>query len=357
MASVINTNINSLNTQRNINASQGSLATSMQRLSSGMRINSGKDDASGLAIATKMDSQVRGMNVAIRNSNDAISFAQTADGGLSKINDALQRMRELAVQGANGTTDNASLKAEFSELQKEITRVSSNTMFNGTNTLGSAAATGLTFQVGAGTSSNDSVTVKGVDLSTGVAGVSAAQVAAGTAAVSAAATATTAAATATTNAGALPTATAVETAAKNAAVAAAAAQTAAALAQTTAAGLLPTAAVTASGSAVAGATSASIQVDNAANSIGAIDQIDLAITEVNNSRATFGAVQNRFEAIVSNLQVSAENQSAAKSRIMDTDFAAETANLSRANILQQAGTAMLAQANSSPNGVLALLRG
>lgn len=278
MASVINTNINSLNTQRNLSASQGSLATSMQRLSSGMRINSGKDDASGLAIATKMDSQVRGMNVAIRNSNDAISFAQTADGGLSKVNDSLQRMRELAVQGANGTTDNASLAAEFGQLQAEITRVTGNTQFNGVNTLGAAAATGVAFQVGANNTANDSVTVTGVDL-------------------------------------------------------------------------------TAAASETAKTAAATILVDTAANAKLAITQIDKAVTEVNSARATFGAVQNRFESIVSNLQVSAENQSAAKSRIMDTDFAAETANLSRGQILQQAGTAMLAQANSSPNGVLALLRG
>jgi flagellin len=278
MASVINTNINSLSTQRNLSASQGSLSTAMQRLSSGMRINSGADDASGLSIATKMDSQVRGMNVAIRNSNDAISFAQTADGGLSSVNDSLQRMRELAVQGANGTTDNASLAAEFSQLQAEITRVTSNTNFNGANTLGAAAAAGLNFQVGAGTSANDSVAVTGVDL-------------------------------------------------------------------------------TAVASETAKSAVNTIKVDTVANAKLAITQIDKGIDEVNGARATYGAVQNRFNSIISNLQSSATNQSAAKSRIMDTDFAAETANLTRAQILQQAGTAMLAQANSSPNGVLALLRG
>ncbi|MDP3307818.1 flagellin [Methylotenera sp.] len=276
MASVINTNIASLNTQRNLSASQAGLNTSLQRLSSGLRINSGKDDASGLAIATKMDSQIRGMNVAIRNSNDAISFAQTADGGLSKVTDSLQRMRELAVQGANGTTDNASLAAEFGQLQEEIVRVSANTLFNGVNTLGSVAAAGVAFQVGANNTANDSVTVTGVDLSAG------------------------------------------DTAA---------------------------------------AAAATILVDTAANSKLAIEAIDAAIIEVNDARATFGAVQNRFESIVSNLQVSAENQSAAKSRIMDADFAAESANLTRGQILQQAGTAILAQANSLPNGVLALLRG
>ena len=278
MASVINTNINSLNTQKNLSASQGSLSTAMQRLSSGMRINSGADDASGLSIATKMDSQVRGMNVAIRNSNDAISFAQTADAGLSSVNDSLQRMRELAVQGANGTTDNASLAAEFSQLQAEITRVTGNSNFNGTNTLGAAAATGLNFQVGAGTTANDSVAVTGVDL-------------------------------------------------------------------------------TAVASETAKSAVNTIKVDTVANAKLAITQIDKGIVEVSGARATYGAVQNRFTSIVSNLQASSESQSAAKSRIMDTDFAAETANLTRAQILQQAGTAMLAQANSSPNGVLALLRG
>jgi len=278
MASVINTNIASLNTQRNLSASQDSLHTSLQRLSSGLRINSGKDDASGLAIATKMDSQIRGMNVAIRNSNDAISFAQTADGGLSKVTDSLQRMRELAVQGSNGTTDNASLAAEFSQLQSEVTRVTGSTNFNGTNTLGAAAGSGVTFQVGAGTTANDTVTVTGTDL----------------------------------------TAVAAET---------------------------------------AKAATATFKVDTAANAKLAIDQIDKAIVEVNSTRATYGAVQNRFESIVGNLQQSSENQSAAKSRIMDADFASESANLTRGQILQQAGTAMLAQANSLPNGVLALLRG
>jgi flagellin len=276
MASIINTNLNSLNTQRNLGASQLSLSTSMQRLSSGLRINSAKDDASGLSIATKMDSQIRGMNVAIRNSNDGISFAQTADGGLSKINDALQRMRELAVQGANGTTDNASLKPEFDQLQAEVARISGNTDFNGSNTLGTSASAGITFQVGANTT--DTVTVTGTDL-------------------------------------------------------------------------------TSTAAATAVATGTAVNLTAATDASAAITKIDAAIAEVNGVRSTMGAIQNRFESIVSNLQVSSENQSAAKSRIMDTDFAAETANLSRAQILQQAGTAMLAQANSSPNGVLALLRG
>lgn len=267
MASVINTNLASINTQRNLGASQNALNTSLQRLSSGMRINSSKDDAAGLAIATKMDSQVRGMQVAIRNSNDAISAAQTAEGGLAKQTDAIQRMRELAVQSANatnGTADRANLDAEFTELKAEVVRLNTSTKFNGSASFGTTAKV---YQVGADTTDTISV----------------------------AATAT----------------------------------------LTTATGSITTA---------SGATAA-------------ITAMDTALTTVNTARAKLGAVQNRFESVVSSLQVSSENQSAAKSRIMDADFAAETANLTRGQILQQAGTAMLAQANSLPNGVLALLRG
>lgn len=278
MASIINTNIASLNTQRNLSASQSSLNNSIQRLSSGLRINNAKDDASGLVIATKMDSQIRGMDVAVRNANDAISLSQTAEGGLSKVTDALQRMRELAVQGANATTDNASLSQEFTQLQAEITRITNNTNFNGSNTLGAAAATGFTFQVGAGTTANDSVTVALTDY-------------------------------------------------------------------------------TAATSETAKSAANTVLIDTAANSKAAITQIDLALTEVNAGRAKLGAVQNRFDAVVSNLQVSIESQTAAKSRIMDADFAAETAKMTRAQILQQAGTAMLAQANQLPNSVMTLLRG
>ena len=270
MSSTINTNIASLNTQRNLASSQTGLSTSIQRLSSGLRINSAKDDASGLAIATKMDSQIRGMNMAVRNANDAISYAQTADGGLSKINDSLQRMRELAVQGANATTDNTSLTAEFTALKAEVTRVSDNTNFNGTNTL---TAGTKTFQIGADVGNT-------VDL------------------VSSNLTA-----------------------------------------------------IAATG------TAGTLALTNASTSNAAITAIDAAITENNTERANYGAVQNRFESIVSNLQTSVENQSAAKSRIMDTDFASETASLTRSQILSQAGTAMLAQANALPNSVLSLLKG
>src|SRR6185436_10034906 len=161
MPQTINTNIASLNAQRNLNASQSSLATSMQRLSSGMRVNSAKDDAAGLAIAERMNSQVRGMNVAIRNSNDGISLAQTADGALAQVGNSLQRMRELAVQARNSTnssSDKDSLNKEFGQLQAEITRVLGGTAFNGKHILG-ADATTLNFQVGANTTTNDTVSI------------------------------------------------------------------------------------------------------------------------------------------------------------------------------------------------------
>ena len=270
--SVINTNTNSLNAQRNLSTSQTTLSTSMQRLSSGLRINSSKDDAAGLSIATKMDAQIRGMSQAVRNANDGISLAQTADGGLSTATDALQRMRELAVQGANGTNtteDSASLDAEYQALALEVTRISTDTKFNGTSVLGSTAAA-VAIQVGA--NSGQTITIGASHLDT--------------------------------------------------------------IATAVTGGALTTAAL----------------------STTALGLIDTALTNVNTLRADLGAAQNRMGYAVSNLQISVENQSAAKSRIMDTDFAAETANLSRSQVLQQAGTAMVAQANQLPQGVLALLR-
>jgi len=277
---VINTNVLALNAQRNASASQGSLATSIQRLSSGLRVNSAKDDAAGLAIANRMDAQVRGMNVAIRNANDGISLAQTGEGALGKVTDMLQRMRELAVQSANATnssSDRSSLNSEYSQLASEITRTLGATAFNGTSLLNTAAT--LSFQIGAGTSTvTDQIAINLSDM-------------------------------------------------------------------TSTSGSLATAVASTSGiSTASAATSAMTAIDN-------------ALDQVNSARATFGAMQNRFESVISNLQVAAENQTAAKSRIMDADFAQETANLTRAQILQQAGTAMLAQANAAPQGVLSLLRG
>ncbi|MDD2990040.1 MAG: flagellin [Zoogloea sp.] len=274
MAATINTNAMSLNAQRNLSTSQASLATSVQRLSSGLRVNSAKDDAAGLAIADRMNSQAKGFDVAIRNANDGISMAQTAESAMQAVTDNLQRMRELAVQAANGTYssgDQANLDTEFQQLQQEIQRVIGGTTFNGQNVLSQSGA--VTFQVGAGTATTDTITVQGSAVS--LTGVSAA--------------------------------------------------------------------VTGSVTSVSGATAA-------------IASIDTQLNNLNTARATWGAVQNRFTSVVQTLQVASENANASRGRIMDADFAKETANMTRGQILQQAGTAMVAQANSMPNNVLSLLR-
>jgi flagellin len=268
MSMTINTNVVSLNAQRHLTTSQASLATSMQRLSSGLRVNSAGDDAAGLAIADRMNAQIRGINVAIRNANDGISLAQTAEGALSTVTDALQRMRELAVQsmnGSNGTTDRANLDTEFQALSSEIIRIGTQTKFNGKAIIGTTGAGPQIFQVGANNGDTLTITTTSV---TSVAG-------------------------------------AVTTVA--------------------AAGLVLTA-------------------------------LDGMLDTISTSRASYGAAISRFGFAISNLQISGENQSAARGRIMDADFAAETANLSRAQILQQAGSAMVAQANQLPQTVLTLLR-
>ena len=287
MPQTINTNLNSLNAQRNLGTSQSSLAMSMQRLSSGLRVNSAKDDAAGLAIAERMTAQVRGMSTSVRNANDGISMAQTAEGALGKVSDSLQRMRELSVQAANATnsdSDKNSLDKEFGELAKEIQRVLGGTSFNGQHMLG-ADAKAFQFQVGANTSSNDAIDITSTNLTTD---------------------ATITAVAGTDNTGA--------------------------------------------GRAVIDSTATAASIKTV------IDNIDLAISTVSDQRAVMGASQSRFDSVIANLQTSVENQTAARSRIMDTDFAAETANLSRSQILQQAGNAMVAQANQLPQQVLTLLR-
>jgi flagellin len=275
MAQSINTNIAAITAQRHLSSTQGSLATSMERLSSGLRVNSAKDDAAGLAIASRMESQVRGQNVAIRNANDAISLAQTAEGGIGKITDMLQRMRELAVQSANATNttaDRGNLDAEFQALNSEVARTIGATRFNGLAVIGSGAGT-QSFQVGENSGDRIDVVTSNFSANASITGVQA---------------------------------TAITTA--------------------------------------AAASSAMVAIDS-------------ALSTANVERANYGAVQNRFEAIISTLQVAATNNAAARSRIMDADFAAETANMSRAQILQQAGTAMMAQANQAPQQVMSLLRG
>lgn len=267
MSMSINTNAMSLNAQRNAAATQTSMATTMQRLSSGMRVNNAKDDAAGLAIADRMNTQVRGMQVAIRNANDGLSLVQVADGGMATITDALQRMRELAVQSLNGTntsTDRAALNTEYAQLASEIGRIAEATQFNGKSIIGTSAAA-FAFQVGANASQQISVSTVAVSFTAG-------------------------------------------------------------------------------------------GIDTSAGAASALGAIDDQLTTVNTSRATYGAAMSRFEYTISNLRNAVENQSAARGRIMDADFASETANLSRTQILQQAGTAMIAQANQLPQGVLALLR-
>jgi flagellin len=275
MPQIINTNIPSLTAQRNLNSSQGDLQTSLQRLSSGLRVNSAKDDAAGLAIAERQTSQIRGTNVAIRNANDGISLSQTAEGAIGSVSENFQRMRELAVQSANGTYSDAegraNLDQEYQALAAEVDRVLADTRYNGLNILG-ADAGATQYQIGA--NATDILTVTTTNL-------------AGDADITAA-----------------------------------------------------------TGS----------DVTTQANATAAIGLLDTAIQTVTSERASYGATQSRFESIVTNLQISAENESAARSRIMDADFAAETAELTRAQILQQAGVSILSQANALPQNVLALLQ-
>jgi flagellin len=343
MASFINTNMASLNTQRNLSASQAALNTSIQRLSSGMRVNSAKDDAAGMAIASRMDSNIRGNTVAMRNANDAISFSQTAEGALSKIGDNLQRMRELAVQsanGSNGAEDRTSLDTEFKQLQAEITRVTGNTKFNGVQVLGAASAAGVTFQIGDANNNEDKIQMQGADLTNAGSATSiAANQSQSNAAYTNAKAALIAAGGTVSGPGvgadkATPDAT--STAALNAFNAVKAQM-----------GLKAADTVD---------DSSGINILDQTNAGNALTAIDNALKEVNTESIKHGANQNRFAAVISTLQVSVENQTAARSRIMDTDFASETATMARGQILQQAGMAMLAQANQLPNGVMALLR-
>ena len=391
--STINTNVQSLNAQRNLASSTGSLSTSMQRLSSGLRVNSAKDDAAGLAISERMNAQVKGMNVAIRNANDGISLAQTAEGALGKVGDMLQRVRELAVQSVNASnsdSDRASLQAEAAQLKSEIDRVADQTKFNGTNLL-DGSFTNQAFQVGANqgetisitsiadtniaalgtwnepstttytqTTSAATATAPATGMSIDINGVTI-STADGAADAAAATTAFVAAFDA---AKALNTADpAVNPGLANVTMAASGAITStdATLALTNLANVSGVTAATTNGTAtvVPGAARigfASLDISTVDGANNAILAMDGALTAVNDSRGQLGAIQSRFENAIASLQVNAENTAAARGRIVDADFAKETANLSRSQILQQAGTAMIAQANQLPQGVLSLLR-
>ncbi|MDX3904131.1 MAG: flagellin [Pigmentiphaga sp.] len=413
MAQVINTNIASLNAQRNLTSSQNAVNTSLQRLSTGLRINSAKDDAAGLAISERMTTQITGLNQAVRNANDGISLAQTAEGALSQIGSNLQRIRELAVQSRNATnsdSDRIALQKEVSQLTAEIDRVSRDTSFNGINLL-DGSFTSKSFQVGANAGQRISIdsiiNANSASLGTSYSVTSTAITAAETpAAVGAAAGDPPAAAEfAAISAGTITVtvgddataislgdiaAVSVTPASNDAADLEAADNTAirqrleaVAAEITRATGGRVNASVNDDGSALelsslekftfAGGTAATsgveddvgvaqvgfkdLDIETAANADKVILAMDAALKAVNESRADLGAIQNRFSSVVSSLQTTSENLSASRSRIMDADFAAETAALTRAQILQQAGTAMLAQANSLPNNVLTLLRG
>jgi flagellin len=401
MALTINTNSTALTAQRNLNSSQGSLATSMQRLSSGLRVNSAKDDSAGLAIAERMNSQARGLNVAGRNANDGISLAQTAEGALGKVGDMLQRMRELAVQSSNATNstdDRKALQAEVNQLRDEVDRVAKNTAFNGQKLLnGSFSA--ATFQVGA--NSGENITVAALTnasadglgkviygaakVTTGTAGsvTDLAKITAGDLSITVDGTAYSLAEigvartgeermgqvveainrrTSDTGVSAYmkPSATggtydiefrSSKTSADGSAVAVTATGFTATNSGFAAAGVAVTA-----GNATSKAGISTLSIETAEDAWLAIKSIDDSLNQVNSARATLGAVQSRFENAAGNIAIQAENISSARGRIVDADFAMETANLSKAQILQQAGTAMVAQANQLPQQVLSLLR-
>jgi flagellin len=382
MAQIINTNIASLNAQRNLNASQDSLATSLQRLSSGLRINSAKDDAAGLAISNRFTAQINGMDQAARNANDGISLAQTAEGALGEITNNLQRIRQLAVQARNATnsaSDRAALDTEAQQLKAEIDRVASTTTFNGVKLL-DGSFTNQSFQVGAnvgetitvgnfvnaqsaalGTSTmakvtgaaittpqafaSGDITINGQNIGAVAAGGDPATQAANVAAAINSFSGTTNVYASIVNGNQIVLS---NSTGGNVVVAGAA----------TAPNLLAGAGLVAGTTAATTTTGfGTLNLNNVAGADAAMTQMDAALQAVNTARANLGAIQNRFSSTVANLQTASENLSASRSRIQDADFASETANLTRAEILQQAGTAMLAQANSLPQNVLTLLKG
>ena len=282
MSLTVNTNIASLTVQNNLNKASSATSTSMTRLSSGLKINSAKDDAAGLQIATRLTTQIKGLTVATKNANDATSIAQTAEGALQETTSILQRMRELAVQSrndSNSTADRTALQSEFSQMSEELTRISTSTTFGTGMKLLDGSASGLQFQVGAMTGDDQHIDL-GISLNASASGLGVASVAITGASTSAAHTA----------------------------------------------------------------------IDSA------ISAIDAALNTVNTTRADLGAKQNRLESTISNISNIIENATASRSTIQDVDFAAETAELTKQQTLQQASTAILSQANQIPSAVLKLLQ-
>jgi flagellin len=377
---IINTNVASLTAQRNLSKSQDTLNTAMQRLSSGLRINSAKDDAAGLAITQRMTSQIKGMDQAARNANDGISLAQTAEGALVETTNNLQRIRELAVQSSNATntsTDRAALQTEVQSLKDEIDRVANTTSFNGVKLL-DGSFTGGVFQVGA--NAGETITVGSIVDSNLAALGDVSTASTESTAVTSIGTGAALAGSLTINGTDIGALAAVGTAAERGqqmvdainnvstttGVNAYIDSTTNKIVMTSESDI--TLGGTDDGSLTgfdgAGAQSATatnvtglttMDVSSFAGSQLAIKQVDSALESINTARANLGAVQNRFTSVVSSLQTTSENLSASRSRIQDADFAQETANMSRAQVLQQAGTSMLAQANSSPQSVLKLL--
>ncbi|HFK2946102.1 TPA: flagellin [Stenotrophomonas maltophilia] len=386
MAQVINTNTMSLNAQRNLSTSGSSLATTIQRLSSGSRINSAKDDAAGLAISERFGTQIRGTDVAIRNANDGISLAQVAEGSLTEIGNNLQRIRELAVQSSNATnsaSDRKALQAEVTQLKSEIDRVAKQSEFNGTKLLDGSFTSQL-FQVGANAGQSIAID-KVIDATVSKLGTS--SYAGGALTPVAAALTADSDLTGTIKVGGkdfkLDTVALKKDATADeqnqaiiTAVNAKIGETGVLAVMDKTAGKINLTQVK-DGVAMAtgdidvkiGATAVAftagtastehiseVDVSTLAGAQKALSTIDNALGSINSTRADLGAIQNRFTSVVANLQTSSENMSASRSRIKDTDFAKETAELTRTQILQQAGTAMLAQANQVPQGVLSLLR-
>jgi len=281
MSLSINTNVHSLFAQRSLSSSQGTLGTSLERLSTGLRINSAKDDAAGLFISQKQTSDIRGIDQSIRNAGDGISLAQTAEGALSQISSSVQRIREIAVQSSNATLeDRTGLQKEVDQLTQEISRIVQTTTFNGTSLFDVSGTSSLTFQVGQDGNANNQVSLTLSGMTGGL--------------ISAYASSLTATGT--------------------------------------------------------------VNVSSAATASAALSTLETDIDDISKQRATFGAVQNRFESVISNLSNYSENLTSSRSRILDTDFASETANLTKAQILQQASTSILAQANQLPQSALSLLR-
>jgi len=379
MSSVINTNVMSLVAQQNLSSSQSSLSTSMARLSSGMRINSAKDDAAGLGISQRMTAQINGLDQAARNANDGISLTQTAEGALQQVTTNLQRIRELAVQSANGSNssvDRSSLNAEAQQLMAENNRIAQQQQYNGVNLL-DGSFSNQSFQVGAnagqvitiGAIANANSSALGTYTSASVTGAAATTFTAVTAGdlqingvsvggIGAAGSATQRASQIRDAINSVADQTGVYAindtgttvtlnSSGNAGITVALAGT----------GTTATTGLTAATTAAATQTGYStLDLSTSAGATLALTQMDAALNDVNTARGNLGAYQSRFDSVISNLQTTSTNLSAARSRITDADFAKETANMTRAQILQQAGTAMVSQANSAPQGVLKLLQ-